>query len=118
MWNSNSIIAWLLERSGLDINRITPPSGGRAPGWNAGIVVARRQSEAGLAPSASLSPLVPGKGADAAAQRELSGHVVLLDQIPGPTIKRALIAPTATVSAGEFPGKANTRKPLINRLVH
>ncbi|HEY9286765.1 MAG TPA: hypothetical protein VIT43_01955 [Candidatus Dormibacteraeota bacterium] len=44
MWNSNSVIAWLLESSGLDVDRVKPPSGGRAPGWNAGIVMARRQS--------------------------------------------------------------------------
>jgi hypothetical protein len=43
MWNSNSIISWLLARSGLDVESIRPPTGGRAPGWQAGIVVARRQ---------------------------------------------------------------------------
>jgi hypothetical protein len=44
MWNSNSLISWLLERSGVEVDRIHPPSGGRAPGWHAGIVVARRES--------------------------------------------------------------------------
>jgi hypothetical protein len=43
MWNSNSIIAWLIARSGLDAEAIRPPVGGRAPGWDAGLVVARRQ---------------------------------------------------------------------------
>jgi hypothetical protein len=43
MWNSNSIIAWLIVRSGLDAEAIQPPLGGRAPGWNAGLAVARRQ---------------------------------------------------------------------------
>jgi hypothetical protein len=43
MWNSNSFIAWLLVRSGLDTSAIHLPVGGRAPGWHAGIVVARRQ---------------------------------------------------------------------------
>jgi hypothetical protein len=43
MWNSNSIVAWLLESSGLDAAAIRPPAGGRAPGWNAGIVAARRR---------------------------------------------------------------------------
>jgi len=43
MWNSNSVISWLLARSGLPVSRATPPSGGRAPGWNAGLVVARRR---------------------------------------------------------------------------
>jgi hypothetical protein len=43
MWNSNSVISWLLARSGLPTDEIRPPAGGRAPGWNAGLVVARRQ---------------------------------------------------------------------------
>jgi hypothetical protein len=43
MWNSNSFIAWLIARSGIDAETIHPPSGGRAPGWDAGLVVARRQ---------------------------------------------------------------------------
>lgn len=40
MWNSNSVIAWLLARSGLPANAISPPAGGRVPGWEAGLVVA------------------------------------------------------------------------------
>jgi len=43
MWNSNSVIAWLIARSGLDVESIHAPAGGRAPGWRAGLVVARRQ---------------------------------------------------------------------------
>ena len=43
MWNSNSLISWLIARSGLDAKTIKPPVGGRAPGWDAGLVVARRQ---------------------------------------------------------------------------
>jgi hypothetical protein len=42
MWNSNSVIAWLVARAGLDADAILPPTGGRAPGWNAGLLVARR----------------------------------------------------------------------------
>jgi len=42
MWNSNSLISWLLVRAGVDTEQIQPPSGGRAPGWDAGLVVARR----------------------------------------------------------------------------
>ena len=45
MWNSNSVIAWVIARSGLDTEAIQPPAGGRAPGWQAGLVVARRQDE-------------------------------------------------------------------------
>jgi hypothetical protein len=44
MWNSNSMIAWLVTRSGLDAESIHAPTGGRAPGWHAGLVVARRQT--------------------------------------------------------------------------
>lgn len=44
MWNSNSLISWLLARSGLDAESVRPPLGGRAPGWHAGLVMARRQA--------------------------------------------------------------------------
>jgi hypothetical protein len=43
MWNSNSVISWLIARSWLDVESIQPPRGGRAPGWAAGIEIARRQ---------------------------------------------------------------------------
>jgi hypothetical protein len=43
MWNSNSMISWLIARSGLDVESIPLPRRGRAPGWHAGIVVARRE---------------------------------------------------------------------------
>ena len=42
MWNSNSVIAWALSRGGLDASSISPPQGGRAPGWRAGVVLAGR----------------------------------------------------------------------------
>jgi hypothetical protein len=43
MWNSNSLTSWLLARSGIRTDDLSPPRGGRAPGWNAGLVVASRQ---------------------------------------------------------------------------
>ena len=43
MWNSNSLISWLLARSGIPIDAIHLPANGRAPGWDAGLVVARRE---------------------------------------------------------------------------
>jgi hypothetical protein len=46
MWNSNSLIAWLLARSGHDVDAIVPPRGGRAPGWRAGLVLAARHERA------------------------------------------------------------------------
>jgi hypothetical protein len=45
MWNSNSVVAWLLASSGMDTGSILPPAGGRAPGWQAGCVVAGRQAQ-------------------------------------------------------------------------
>jgi len=45
MWNSNSVIAWVIARSGIDVDSIQPPARGRAPGWHAGLVVARRHDE-------------------------------------------------------------------------
>lgn len=48
MWNSNSMVAWLLAGSGHDLAGVAPPSGGRAPGWAAGQALARAQSRAGL----------------------------------------------------------------------
>jgi hypothetical protein len=42
MWNSNSVVSWLLTASDLDVDSIRPPAGGRAPGWAAGVVAARR----------------------------------------------------------------------------
>jgi hypothetical protein len=42
MWNSNSVIAWLIAATGLPTDALRPPAPGRAPGWNAGLEVARR----------------------------------------------------------------------------
>jgi len=41
MWNSNSVISWLLERSGIGVEAVSLPANGRAPGWSAGLAVAR-----------------------------------------------------------------------------
>jgi hypothetical protein len=43
MWNSNSLISWLLANSGHDTGTIHAPAHGRAPGWDAGLVLAARQ---------------------------------------------------------------------------
>jgi hypothetical protein len=50
MWNSNSVVSWLLASSGLPISDYKPPAGGRAPGWEAGIINARRQTPTGRIP--------------------------------------------------------------------
>lgn len=44
MWNSNSVISWVIARSGLDPESVRPPAGGRAPGWDAGLAIAHRQA--------------------------------------------------------------------------
>jgi hypothetical protein len=51
MWNSNSIIAWTLEMSGIGAANIKPPAGGRAPGWGAGITAARASSNPQITPA-------------------------------------------------------------------
>jgi hypothetical protein len=63
MWNSNSLVSWLLTVSGHDTSRVRPPVGGRAPGWDAGLV--RGASDAqGLVspwkvPEAPARPVTP-----------------------------------------------------------
>ncbi|MDA0163263.1 hypothetical protein OM076_23515 [Solirubrobacter ginsenosidimutans] len=42
MWNSNSVGAWLISSAGLAADGLRPPPRGRAPGWHAGLEVARR----------------------------------------------------------------------------
>jgi hypothetical protein len=61
MWNSNSLISWLIVRSGLDAETIQPPLRGRAPGWDAGLVVARRCRAQGSrnSPRATTTALPP-----------------------------------------------------------
>jgi hypothetical protein len=42
MWNSNSVVSWVVAGSGLRADLLRPPPCGRAPGWRAGLEVARR----------------------------------------------------------------------------
>ncbi len=44
MWNSNSLVSWLLARAGLMTDDIASPPGGRAPGWEAGLIAATRSA--------------------------------------------------------------------------
>ena len=57
MWNSNSLVSWLLARSGHDTDGVEPPLHGRAPGWSAGLVVAAREATAARNPGESTSAL-------------------------------------------------------------
>jgi hypothetical protein len=56
MWNSNSFISWLITRSGLDVDAVRLPRGGRAPGWHAGIVLAKRQLSENAGPGTTSNP--------------------------------------------------------------
>ena len=46
MWNSNSVTAWLLASAGVDVDEIAPPRGGRAVGWQAGVVIGSQRRSA------------------------------------------------------------------------
>lgn len=41
MWNSNSVVSWVLDLAGVSDAAGRPPAGGRAPGWDAGLLAAR-----------------------------------------------------------------------------
>lgn len=43
MWTSDSVIAWLLMQLGVDLSPIRIPADGRAPGWFAGIELAKKR---------------------------------------------------------------------------
>jgi hypothetical protein len=60
MWNSNSVTSWLLSRGGIDIEDVRPPGNGRAPGWDAGRVIAAR-----------VAPVSVGRGKIPAPARTL-----------------------------------------------
>jgi hypothetical protein len=60
MWNSNSVISWLLACAGLDLGGIRPPSRGRAPGWRAGLEIAAR--DAAGAPGSRRTKCSPASG--------------------------------------------------------
>ena len=42
MWSSNAVVSWLLVVAGIEAETVPLPAGGRAPGWDAGIALARR----------------------------------------------------------------------------
>jgi hypothetical protein len=46
MWNSNSVVSYLLARTGLAMAEIHPPSEGRAPGWRSGVIAAGAKAAA------------------------------------------------------------------------
>jgi len=59
MWNSNSLTSWVIARSGLPVEQVRPPAGGRAPGWDAGLAMATRAPDAPDALSSPAAPIAP-----------------------------------------------------------
>jgi hypothetical protein len=68
MWNSNSMIAWLIATAGLPADLLRPPLDGRAPGWDAGLEVARRGRAHEPAPAESWE-VAPDSAATSVASR-------------------------------------------------
>jgi hypothetical protein len=54
MWNSNSLVSWLLASSGHRADGLGPPAHGRAPGWTAGLLVAARDAQRTYAESSTM----------------------------------------------------------------
>ncbi|HWB87965.1 MAG TPA: hypothetical protein VG872_02035 [Acidimicrobiia bacterium] len=76
MWNSNSVISYLLAISGFPAAECRPPDGGRAPGWDTGIRVAggltERQRRMRTAPNEEPGrspPRISGMGQSALPDR-------------------------------------------------
>jgi hypothetical protein len=61
MWNSNWVVAWLIAKAGLAADQLRPPPRGRAPGWHAGLEVARR-TVGPIAASRSTADLLDAEG--------------------------------------------------------
>lgn len=62
MWNSNSVVAWILTAAGIADRAGAPPGDGRAPGWDAGVVVATAGTgEGGEGSDAPIAALVAGR---------------------------------------------------------
>jgi hypothetical protein len=74
MWNSNSVVAWLIAATGLPTDLVRPPARGRAPGWDAGLEAARRSRLTSRAES-ERPDSGPGASSDAAITTRLSPHL-------------------------------------------
>jgi hypothetical protein len=72
MWNSNSLVAWVLAGTGHDLSAVTPPAGGRAPGWAAGLALAARQGAEMAGPPRPWHAVVRGEQGQAATGAMLS----------------------------------------------
>ena len=71
MWNSNSVVSWLLVGAGLDpdVDAARPPLGGRAPGWATGLAVAADRRSGWLSGRCGPRPAARRAGAAAPGRR-------------------------------------------------
>jgi hypothetical protein len=74
MWNSNSVISWLIASAGLDLGGIQPPPGGRAPGWRAGLEIAAAMQRVPLGRAGRRWSIQPVRDLRGEAEAEPVGH--------------------------------------------
>jgi hypothetical protein len=89
MWNSNSVIAWLIARSRIDAESIHPPTAGRAPGWQSGLLVARPPT--GVGTCGTRSSILVDVG-----DRPVAPATYLVAKDPKPGAQRIPTGPSAT----------------------
>lgn len=56
MWSCNSIISWTLASAGVDAAAIPLPARARAPGWQAGLAVARTSAGTSVRTRGTMTP--------------------------------------------------------------
>lgn len=111
MWNSNSLVSWVLAVSGHDVAGIPLPARGRAPGWDAGLAAATVVS------SHTPRPVRKGLGTrrrGGNADRALRPRPSRATTRPSPTtsaIRRRLATRTATTTGPTSSAGAGRRHP-------
>jgi hypothetical protein len=106
MWNSNSVISWLIASTGLDPRSIRPPSGGRAPGWRAGIEIAARDAELPLGRARRRRSLEPIRDLRGEAVATKHGH-----GMPGRTAERERPRSPLVLAVGRRPHRMRGVRP-------
>jgi hypothetical protein len=110
MWNSNSVVSWLLASAGLDPDGLQPPSGGRAPGWRAGLEIAAAMRRAPILDRAGRRCSL--RSLD--LRTEAFGHPSLLSgpksTLPRPRLRGAARLPTVAARQATA-GTASARSP-------
>jgi hypothetical protein len=79
MWNSNSVVAWLIATAGVSTQLLRPPPRGRAPGWHSGLEVARRGGTYEREPAAAREATA---GREVCLPKEQASRQLLSDGLP------------------------------------